>query len=773
MEWARSQAQSTLKSPHLQPHSESGSRDTIFAWRANGFQVEPESGIWNDLLETDYTQEPMTWDSGSVAGSLLDYNSMLLSSMLNDTENSQKKPQAEIPGKSTSTGSIPDLMPPYLPNSSDTSPQSLSDFELDPMYHQMWLAPQTSLVYTNLGSVPSESPRRQNDSPWTSLNQQPSHWNSSQRSLSPFSIDQQMINTSNCSLASANLLQIYNDVLEHNLSCWLNDMTCPYEPGSRDTPRLVPEWGSSRSNMIYQRTIRLDRVAQSCKLLQLTRAEDQAASRALHLAMMAFATQWAQGSRRHRENYPARLLDDGEEDTDHGIAEEFDRILQHHLWDLAHRALQQVSDLESYRVACAELIFGLIQQPWNTSNGSPRDRTQDHGRKFAIDAVLSTINQIMDKEGPPIYMERAARKMHALKYRSDTLKKGLSKLHGSRETGNQGIEALSSDDRGTIGLLYWLAIMSDTLSSSMNERPVVVLDQDCDHEGQKDIQKAGLMDTPAGRTRWNPELFLQGNFKEMRQTHWPCSYEAAAEDIIKSAPVKVLFFRHLSYIQNAIRKSASEDQIEEILHMTTLLYEYWNRTHGAFFSELVQNYRDVPQRIQGWFLCISAHWHLAALMLADLLDFIDENSLGMEDATHIRLTSQAAKKMRIHSARELSHLARVGTMPINNGNSRVVPQMPEFHHAVNEGTLLTEPWTMILIRAFAKACLVFLGELDESFHYSGTTLGHNGHELEQNMDQAENCIKGLWLLGKKSDMAREIAGALSLALKEIRNGCAI
>ncbi|KAJ5512418.1 hypothetical protein N7463_001970 [Penicillium fimorum] len=778
MEWARSQAQSTSRLPRLQPHSESGSQDVLFPWKANGLHLDPESGSWNDLLEPNFTQELMTWDSESLSGSLLDYNSMLLSSMLNDTENSQERPQAVMPDASTFAGSVADCMPPYFSSSPGTStqPPPPSDLELDPMYHQMWLAPQTSQTsqtYSSLGSIPSKSPRRQTDSSWSSLNQQSSQWNSSQRSLSPFSIEQQMINTSNCNLTSANLLQIYHDVLEYNLSCWLSEMTCPYQPGSRNTSHPVPEWGSSRSSMIYQRTIRLDRVAQSSKLLQLTRTEDQAASRALHLAMMAFATQWAQGSRRNREKYPTRPLNTGEDEIDRGIADEFDRILQNHLWDQAHRAIQQVSDLESYRVACAELIFGLTQRPWNSSNQSPREGVQGQGHMFVTDSVMSKVNDIINKEGPPIYMERAARKMHALKYRCDALKKGLGNLRGSREKGGHGIEAMSAEDRGTIGLLYWMAVMCDTLSSSINERPVVVPDQDCAYEGQKEIQQAGNIEKSAGRNRWNLDLFLQGTLNETRQTHWPCSYKAAAEDIIKSAPVKIILFRHLSYIQNAVRKGAPEDQIEDILHMTMLLYGHWNRTHGAFFSELVQSYRDVPQRIQGWFLCISAHWHLAVLMLADLLELIDENSLGMEDATQIRITSQVARRMRMHSARGLSDLARVGTMPTITSNNMGVPQMPELHHAVNEGTLLTEPWTIVLIRAFTKSCMVFLSEVDESFHYAGTTLGHNSHGFERNMEQAEDCVKGLWLLGKKSDMAREIAGSLSLALAELRKECAV
>ncbi|KGO68898.1 hypothetical protein PITC_077270 [Penicillium italicum] len=697
---------------------------------------------------------------------------MLLSAMLNDTETSLEKTEAETPDAFTSARSVSDCMPSYFSDSPTASTQPSSDLELDPMYHQMWLASQTSQTshtQSSLGSARSQSPRRPRDPAWMPVSQESSHWTSSQRSLSPFSIDQQMITTFNCQLTSANLLQIYHDVLEYNMSCWLSELTCPYQAGTRTTPRIVPKQRPSRSNSIYQRTIRLDLAAQSCNILQLTQAENQAASKALHLAIMAFATQWAQGSRRHREKYPTGPLDNSEDGIADSITDEFDRILQNQFWDQAQRALQQVADVESFRVACAEFIFGLTQRPWNPVNRPSRQRMQGQGRKFATELVLAKLQDVMNKEGPPIYLERAARKMHTLKYRCDALEKGLGKPCGSREKNAHGIKAMNPEHRETMVMLYWMAIMCDTLSSSMNERPVVVLDQDCQHEGQKEIQQAGNIDESVGRSRWNLELFLQGNLKQAHRTHWPCSYEAAAEDITKSAPVKVLLFRHVSYLQNAVRKSAPKDEIEEIIRMTMLLYEYWNRTHGAFFSELVHNFPVVPQRIQGWFLCISAHWYLAALMLADILEFIDENSLGAENATDIRITSQVAKTIRMHSAKELSDLARVGTPSSRNDNGLGVPQMSDFHHAVNEGTLLTEPWTIISIRALTKACMVFLSDADESLHYSGPTLRHNSHDFQRNLEQAEDCMKGLWLLGKKSDMAREITEILSLTLEELRN----
>ncbi|KAI0120652.1 hypothetical protein BJ170DRAFT_646279 [Xylariales sp. AK1849] len=773
MEWARSQAQSALNLPRQNPSPQRLPRDLLFPWETDEPGVQTGSRTWDGLFEQSPTQEPMTWQPASVdlPGSSFDYNSMLLTSMLNRNEPPEDM-QSEIPDAVPFARSRSDLLLSEFSNASDAFTQQSSDVEPDPMCHQVWPASQASQAAQACGSLQSTSsisPRRLSGSTWMSFNQQSARLNSPQNSLSPFSIDQQMITTSNCHLTSANLLHIYHDVLEHNLSCWLTEMTCPYQLRSGNTTHVVPEWGSSWSNRIYQRTIKLDRVAQSCKLLELTRSEDQAASKALHLAIMAFATQWAQGSHRHREKYPAKSLDHGEDDFTDGIADEFDRILQYNVWDQAQRALQQVADLESYRVACAELIFGLTQKPRNPNNQSRGHEREAEGLKFATESVSSQLRDIIRKEGPPVYMERAARKMHVLKYRCETLGRGLGKLCGSREKGTHGGATLCSEDRATIGLLYWLAIMFDTVSSSMNERPVVVLDQDCEHDGQKELQQTANMDKYLGRSRWDLDLFVQGSLEEIHQTHWPCSYETAAENVIKSAPVKVLLFRHLSYLQNVVGKRAHEEQIEDIIRSITLLYEYWNKTHGAFFGELVQNYTAVPQRIQGWFVCISAHWHLAALMLADLLEFVDENSMGMEDVACKRITSQMARRIRKHSASELSDLARVGTPPTRYTDLGV-PQMSDFHPAVNEGTLLTEPWTMILIRAFTKACMIFIVEANESLR---TTLGQNSHDFERNMEQAEYCMKGLWLLGKKSDMAREIAETLLLALDQLWKECVV
>ncbi|KAK1241952.1 hypothetical protein MKX07_007775 [Trichoderma sp. CBMAI-0711] len=525
-----------------------------------------------------------------------------------------------------------------------------------------------------------------------------SNGSGSQRtSLSRFSVDQEMMSHTNSQLISTNLLQIYHDVLEHNLSCWLTEINNPLTTQSRhgDAEKragLVREWGTAWSNRIYTRAIQLDRESISANLVRLTPAQDASVTNALHLAIMAFATQWAQGSHRQRERYPTTSTSSGDESD--GFAEEFDRSLQHQIWAQAKRALQDVDELESYRVALAELIFGLTQKAWNHEPGD-RDfggTTNIRSRGVGLESeVKARLGDIMSREGPPIYMERAARKVQTLQARYNAGLRGI----GSSVVINNGVEAAgnsqffsSKENKETAGLLYWFAVMFDTVSSSMNERPVVVPDEDIPRYTDEDLPDTATEDDTPPQGRWDVGSFVHDDVENPAyKPTWPCPYEDAAKAVTKAAPVKVLLFRHL--------------------------------------SELMLDVDSVPERIRSWFFCISCHWNLAALMIADLVAFVDDNNLGTDIETRARTE-------------------------------------------VNEGTILTEPWTMILIRAFSMASAILLGEADEALRHGAAQLGYTGGHFEETLDKVINCIKALWHLGKKSDMARKAADFLSLTTDRLQ-----
>lgn len=638
---------------------------------------------------------------------------------------------------------------------------------------QPYPAPRASISSTH-------SPyRRQSTTSRYRSHGDPEDWHEgSSTSLSPYGTDHVIMASSNSNLITESLLRIYHDVLENNLACWITEDTCPYRMKQRQHGQLstrgqsvLPEWGAVWSNRIYRRVKQLDRVAQATKMVRLTRSENRAASRALDLAIMAFATQWAQGNRR-REKFPDTStygLDPSLSDDDEDFGDDFEQTLQQSMWEQARKALQDVADLESYRVVYAELIFGLIQKPWGDSDYSEHSSVGSDSGNQANGFQASVLSQVMDiisQDGPPIYLERATRKVHALKFQFEA---NETSQQSHIQYDEEYVQSLSVEQRGTIGLLYWMAVMFDTVSSSMNERPVAVADEDCQHDAaHATAAENSAASGPSASQRWALDLYAQDNPERPWPLHWPCPYDIATKAVARSAAVKVLLFRYVSYLQNAIRKQERGQPIEDIIASTTSVYRYWNMTHGAFFRDLTKNYNSVPTRIKSWFPCIGIPWHLAALMLADLIDLVDDQGLGMEAASAARRDANMAARIRRASSIELSDLARVAT-PQEFGDMPV-EQLPDFHFAVSEGTLLTEPWTVLLVRAFTKAAVYHLGVADDLRKHDWTILGHASEEFQASLIRGDSCIKALWFLGRKSEMARSLAKVLAKALYTYQAG---
>ncbi|RFU81098.1 hypothetical protein TARUN_1107 [Trichoderma arundinaceum] len=570
------------------------------------------------------------------------------------------------------------------------------------------------------------------------------------------------------------LSTLRGDILDDDAIYFPEDYTIPNSKRSYFISERAAG-GFSCNVRIYSRAIQLDRQGISANRIRLTRGEDAAATKALHLVIMAFATQWAQGSYRQREIYSTAFASPNAQSPHNiadGLAEEFDRNLQHQIWAQAKRALQDVEELESYRVILAELIFGLTQKAWanDDDNDVDSDNMKIHSNGFDLKTkVLSRLNAIISKDGPPIYMERAARKVQTLQARYNAARRGLEPLMGnyiktSTATRHSAF-FLGNEHRKTAGLLYWFAVMFDTVSSSMNERPVVVPDEDIPYNSENDSNDStsDQSEDPPMNERWDMRAFIHDDVKNPAYSPtWPCPYEDAAKAVTKSAPVKVLLFRHLSYLQGILRKGARGRKVEEIICSTISLYRYWNKTYGSFFREMMLDIYSIPARIRSWFFCISCHWNLAALMIADLIEFVDENNLGVDTETYIRVSGRTAWRIRDAGVKELSQLASIA-IPCNG-----LQDASNFHHAVNEGTILTEPWTMILIRAFSMASAILLGEADDYLRHGAAELGYTSGEFEETLERVLNCIKALWHLGKKSDMARKAAEFLSLTTERLR-----
>lgn len=587
--------------------------------------------------------------------------------------------------------------------------------------------------------------------------------------LSQFGAAHAAMVNSNRNLISESLIRIYHDVLENNLACWLAEDTCPYRMEKRrqqDLPlqkvsagETKPEWGADWSNRMYRRVKRLDRVAQATKLIRLSCLENRAVSKALDLVVIAFATQWAQGKRRTEKLDPD---DWGNTDDESEFGDEFERNLQYSVWEQARKALQDVADLECFRVVYAELVFGLIQKPWIAEEYdlTPMDEHQD-----MKSAILSQVTEIIAQGGPPIFLEKGTRMIHALKAQFEA-QTAAARRNCIRKVNGQGqpLNKFTLEDTKTVGLLYWMAVMFDTVSSSMNERPVVVGDDECEHDDSLGkLRDEG--ETPILNRKWKLDLYAQDDPEKPTQLHWPCAYEDATRSVARSAAVKVLLFRYISYLQIAIRKNEHGQPLEDIIQATTVVYRYWNKTHGALFRDLTKNFDTLPARIKSWFPCIAIPWHLGSLMFADVIDFVDENHLGVERARAERTATNMALRIRRSSATELADLAVVAAPQDTNACSE--EQLQNFHFAVSNSPLLTEPWTILLIRAFTKAAVFHLGEADDMHKHEKSVLGYESDEFLASVRRGKSCVKALWLLGSKAEMAKAIAKVLVRPLQSM------
>lgn len=578
----------------------------------------------------------------------------------------------------------------------------------------------------------------------------------------PFHVDFGLMAATSNTLITDSLLGIYHDVLENNLACWLSESTCPYQvqssrqfkAGHDTTASQIG--GATWSNQIYHRVVQLDRVARKTGQLQLSRDENRAASKALSLAIMAFATQWSQGKPRD----PTPRYDGDESDLDDSAldeGDEFEHNIRESTWEQAKCALQTCSDLESYRVIYAELIFGLVQRPVARVG---KIRSNPSAYRGSISQRKLDVTKLLASQNHSVIVERATRKAHTMKFRFEAVDVGF----GNSATGEVPTGRLSSESKSTIGLLYWLAVMLDTVSSSISEKPVALADEDCQHEG---LPRRSSTSGQSLHQSWEARLFIQDDLEAPSLSlNWPCDLQKAAEAVTRSAPVKVLLFRYVSYLQNSLRKRDFGKPIEDIIRGALLLYEYWNKTYASFFCGLIRDYEVVPPRIKSWFVCIVVPWHLGALMLADLIEFIDNNDMGVHQKSSLRIATSLHQEMREASANELADIANATTPSQDDLSSR---QLPNMHFAVNQGSLLTEPWTILLVNAFSKAALHHLEALHKLEEHGTSKSGQMSESVQTAVQRLESCARCLRFLGRKTGVAEDIALVFLDAIRSHRS----
>ncbi|KAE9374936.1 hypothetical protein N431DRAFT_336457 [Stipitochalara longipes BDJ] len=660
--------------------------------------------------------------------------------------------------------------------------------------------------------------------------------------ISPFSIPENLATFTNKSLITENLMKVYHDSMENALSCWLTERTCPYgnralasDGADSIDPSMLREWGPDWSNRICRQVINLDRKFAVIQDRPLTKFEEKTASKALNLAIMAFATQWSQSSERSRAKFQPVNTTKAPWERSNGLINdearspgyashhvddfipptmEFDRIIQETIWAQAKRAIQDATHLESFRVVFAHIIFALTQRPLNVEQHFPSPRPkarnassggfnttltpeseyheQNNSASETTDQeeqrkLIREIEDVIDQDGPPVFLEQGLRHIHALRCKVEGVQAQRRKFKDESERIDQGGDStsaqLTQEDRKTVDLLYWLGVMFDTLSAAIHHRPLVVSDEDSDihleypsnpdslrlHGHSSENRRVSLTEqhipdhlmSKHTSKLWSFFFFQDQALRNSTPpVRWPCSYQSAATALADAAPIKVLLFRKVTRIQTLILRHIHGEQLEEAIKDALKVHQYWNALYGPFILDCVAHHDQLPARIQSWYICLTGHWHLAVLLLADTIQIIDaDGQLGLESHRRWRESCGLVTALRHRTSHAVADLARC-SCPREDAS---FPDSGEFHSAVNQGALLTEPWTQVLIRVFAKAGALLLADASISKHRSDPEKYCN-----QSLERSESCVEALWYLGRKSDMAFLAAKVLTEALKDTK-----
>ena len=586
-----------------------------------------------------------------------------------------------------------------------------------------------------------------------------------------------LISSADTAFLGDSLLRIYCDSFETHLSCWLTEKTCPY---SKNCDVSLPNNYGPDWSRIYHRVFKLDQ-SSSVRGRSLTLSEDRAASRALNLAIISFASQWAAPNVERRAKYPFHISNENGYNRRHRQTDSteplYNRSFQLAAWHQARNAVHRAAGIESFRVVLAHIVLSLTQSP---RCGSEKGR---HEAECEIDPsrlgeemeagvdncedLLSRLDLTLHDDDSPLYLERGLRLIHSL--RSNVMMLGA--LDGRRRKRPRcwkhlQARGLEAADRATVDVLFWLGVMFDTLSSAMHKRSLVICLEDSDlpaiesiiHEGKPFPEPQPPSDTRAGGFR--EDLLCKDNRARKHGTavRWPCSEVEAVSLLCKAAPIKVLLFRKLTQIQTLLARHGRCEQIEAAVHSALGVHEYWQNTFAPFLSDCIDHHYELPEQVQSWHVCLAVHWHLATLLLADLIEALDDSEAGFEWRRRERESIEFVSRFRERNCRSLSELARCACSQEDSLLSRA--KRRDF--AISQGALLSEPWLDVFTRAFAIGGAVLL-ELTMD-------LSGNDAVRDDGFERVEDCVRALRILGQRSDKALSAAKMISRELDIVRAG---
>lgn len=590
---------------------------------------------------------------------------------------------------------------------------------------------------------------------------------------SSIALTNRLTSLTNAAFLGGGLLRVYHDSFETHLSCWLTERTCPYD---KDCDVSLPGDSGPDWNRIYHRVFKLDQ-STFVRGRLVSVSEDRASSRALNLAIFSFASQWARSDAKHGSRYPFRMNDTcGIKSTQRPAPHEasFDLALQLTAWHQARKAIHEAANIESFRVVLAHIVFSLTQKP----GGNTERRTEKtyaaqshHSVKKGLDVdecdLMEELELTLNDDVPPLHLEQGLRLIHLLRSRM-TMAGALGGRRNKRPRCWKHLRAseLEAADRGTVDLLFWLCIVFDTLSSAMHKRPLVVSLEDSDLPAIESITRdygstprTQRLSDPKTEDLWDELLVGRQHEQSKRPSaRWPFSENEAASVLCEAAPIKVLLFRKVTRIQTLLSRHAQSETIEAAVHSALEVYGYWQKTYAPFLRDCIEHHANLTERVQSWHACLAGHWHLATLLLADLLDTIDETGVGCQARRRDRESLNFVTCFREENCRSLSDIAKCACLQ----QDRIMSRASSDSFFIGHGVLLTEPWSDVLIRAYAMAGATLLQTA--AAPTASSAVQHDA------LKRADDCARALCFLGGRSDKASSAANMLLRELSLRRAG---
>ncbi|EXJ71134.1 uncharacterized protein A1O5_06128 [Cladophialophora psammophila CBS 110553] len=615
-------------------------------------------------------------------------------------------------------------------------------------------------------------------------------------------------------LISDRLLSIYHDSFENSLSCWVTESNCPYK-----IPRLLLGSPTQRRKLLsylastrfYHRVRRLDNAFSTLRRQPLSRGDGARASKALMLAIMAFASQWTHshdGHRRSRSLYSEADVNQPHQTSGKDFSDingtdpyDFERLIQQSLWNEAVDAVHSCFNVDSFELIFAQIIFSIMERPSHFDKTEGDEHSRFDSRHSNVSSISSALagnprdrvipcpeRRRKATVGNERYLEIALHHLLAWKRRISSAKQQQA-VRAQFPSGNTPIlsRPISLEDYQAFDMFFWFGVMCDTTSAVLSDRLPVIPDTDSVFnldDGQRASRPAGVdvslsrhsqpqRDTTSKASVWasclanaKPSLF------GVPTVRWPWPPGVAEGMLQEATPVKVLLWRKITVIKALLSKETTPPSvIERCIAETLKVYEYWQEHYGEFILNCISNHAHLSFKIQSWYVILASHWHLAALLVAHYIDLVDVTLRSETVQRSLRQSSALVLELQKANAYAIANLARVANPPESNPSSHE----QSFHYASAYGALVTEPWPEVLNQTLTRACEVLLLWLSSTKQPTPAPIPTASQQawISANTSVSEltkhstSCIEALNLLGSCSQLAQLAAFSLETRLKSL------